>query len=234
MQQVAVVIPIYQTTLSETEQISLRQCNRVLGKYPIIVIAPEHLNTDFLAAFLDAYTVISFPASYFKSPKTYNHLLVSEFFYQQFIPFEYILIYQLDAYVFEDQLAAWCDKGYDYIGAPKLKMEHVHGKQKLFSEPILMNGGLSLRNVRSIIRYIRYYGYFFKEWEANEDAMFSFAQKRAYPFRWLLKLPSWQEALAFSVEKNPQTGLNLLGGKLPFGCHAWEKYNPRFWSKYVK
>jgi hypothetical protein len=234
MQQVAVVIPVYQTILSETEQISLRQCNRILGKYPIIIIAPEDLNTDFLAAYLDTYTVIPFEASYFKSPKTYNHLLVSELFYKQFITFEYILIYQLDAYVFEDQLAAWCQKGYDYIGAPKLKLAHAKGKQTLFSEPILMNGGLSLRNVKSIIRYIRYYGYFFKEWKANEDAMFSFAQKRAYPFRWLLKLPSWQEALAFSVEKNPQTGFNLLGGKLPFGCHAWEKYNPRFWSNYVK
>lgn len=234
MQQVAVVIPVYQPTLSETEQISLRQCNRVLGNYPIVIIAPENLNTDFLAAYLDSYTVITFPASYFNSTKTYNHLLVSELFYQKFISFEYILIYQLDAYVFADQLADWCNKGYDYIGAPKLKLEHVKGGRNLCSEPILLNGGLSLRNVKSLLRYIRIYGYFFNSWLANEDAMFSFAQRRAYPFRWLLKLPSWQEALAFSVEKNPQTGLTLLSGKLPFGCHAWEKYNPNFWRTYIK
>ena len=234
MQQVAVVIPVYQRNLAESEQISLQQCQRVLGNYPICIVAPENLDTDFIATYIDHYTVIRFPDTYFLSPKTYNHLLVSEGFYQAFISFEYILIYQLDAYVFEDKLSTWCEKGYDYIGAPKLKKEHLSNKRSLLGEPILMNGGLSLRKVKSILRYIRYYGFFFKTWKANEDAMFSFAQRRAYPFRWLLKLPSWQEALAFSIEKNPQIGIQILGGELPFGCHAWEKYNPSFWRKYIR
>lgn len=233
MQQVAVVIPVYQAKLSTNEQMSLRQCQKVLGKHPIIIVAPDELNTEFLDAYIQTYKVVRFPAKYFMSPKTYNHLLVSEAFYHAFFGFEYILIYQLDAYVFDDQLLDWCNKGYDYIGAPKLKKEHLAGKDSLFSAPILMNGGLSLRNVKSILRYIRYYGYFFKEWKANEDAMFSFAQKRSYPFRWLLKLPNWREALAFSVEKNPEIGIELLGGKLPFGCHAWEKYSPKFWKKFI-
>jgi hypothetical protein len=234
MQQVAIIIPVYQATLSKNEQISLRQCQQILGKHPIIIVAPHKLNTDFLAEYIDAYTVIKFPDTYFLSPKTYNHLLVSETFYQAFIAFEYILIYQLDAYVFEDQLLAWCQKGYDYIGAPKLKKAHFTGDSTLFQEPILMNGGLSLRNVKSLLRYIRYYAYFFNEWKANEDAMFSFAQRRSYPFRWLLKLPTWQDALAFSIEKNPEIGIKLLGGALPFGCHAWEKYSPSFWQNYIR
>jgi len=234
MQQVAIVIPVYQGTLSETEKISLRQCQRVLGQHPIIIICPENLDTNFISDHIEAYSVIRFPTNYFLSPKTYNHLLVSESFYLEFLAYEYILIYQLDAYVFEDKLVAWCHKGYDYIGAPKLKKEHYTGKNSFVSDPILMNGGLSLRNVKSLLRYIRYYGFFFKEWKANEDAMFSFAQHRAYPFRWLLKLPNWREALSFSVEKNPQIGIELLGGDLPFGCHAWEKYNPSFWRKHIQ
>jgi Protein of unknown function (DUF5672) len=233
MQQVAVVIPVYQTKLSKSEQISLRQCQKILGKHPIILVAPEGLNTAFMDEYLQTYKVVRFPDRFFISPKTYNHLLVSEAFYHAFIEFEYILIYQLDAYVFDDQLSAWCNKGYDYIGAPKLKKEHVAGKNSILSAPILMNGGLSLRNVKSLLRYIRYYSYFFKEWKANEDAMFSFAQKRSYPFRWLLKLPNWRIALEFSVEKNPEIGIKLLGGKLPFGCHAWEKYSPKYWSKFI-
>lgn len=233
MQQVAVVIPVYQTKLSTSEQISLRQCQRVLGKHPIILVAPEELNTTFMDEYIESYKVLRFPDRYFISPKTYNHLLVSEAFYHALIEFEYILIYQLDAYVFEDQLLAWCSKGYDYIGAPKLKKEHLAGKDSVFSAPILMNGGLSLRKVKSLLRYIRYYSYFFKEWKANEDAMFSFAQKRSYPFRWLLKLPNWRIALEFSVEKNPEIGIKLLGGKLPFGCHAWEKYSPKYWNQFI-
>ena len=31
-----------------------------------------------------------------------------------------MLIYQLDAYVFKDELLNWANKGYDYIGAPWL------------------------------------------------------------------------------------------------------------------
>jgi hypothetical protein len=233
MQKVAIVIPVYQTTLSETEQISLRQCQQVLGKYPILIAAPSSLNTDFLARFIPDFHVIRFPDTYFKSTKTYNHLLVSTLFYQAFESFEYILIYQLDAYVFEDKLMEWCSKGYDYIGAPKLKKDHLTGEKITIKAPILMNGGLSLRKVKALLRYIRYYNYFFSDWKANEDAMFSFAQRRTYPFRWLLKLPHWKEALSFSIEKNPQIGVKLLGGKLPFGCHAWEKYNPSFWRNYI-
>lgn len=28
------------------------------------------------------------------------------------------MIYQLDAWVFNDELSSWCSLGYDYIGAP--------------------------------------------------------------------------------------------------------------------
>jgi hypothetical protein len=138
-----------------------------------------------------------------------------------------MLIYQLDAFVFEDSLLAWCAKGYDYIGAPKMRKHHISGR---FScQPVLFNGGLSLRKVKPLLRYIRLYQLFFNEWLANEDAMFSFAQRRVYPFRFLLNLPDWKEALAFSIEQNPQTGYKILG-KLPFGCHAWERYEPSFWK----
>jgi hypothetical protein len=75
MQQVAVVIPVYQTKLSTSEQISLRQCQRVLGKHPIILVAPEELNTTFMDEYIESYKVVRFPDRYFISPKTYNHLL---------------------------------------------------------------------------------------------------------------------------------------------------------------
>ena len=32
-----------------------------------------------------------------------------------------MLIYQLDAFVFQDDLAYWCQQNYDYIGAPWLR-----------------------------------------------------------------------------------------------------------------
>ena len=230
MKKVAIVIPIYKSTLTHNEEKSLLQCQRILGKHPIIFVAPNSLNLNFLAKWDIEYSAIRFEDQYFKSPKTYNKLLTNRKFYQAFLNYEFILIYQLDAYVFEDNLLSWCAKGYDYIGAPKLRNHHL--TDKLSCEPIVLNGGLSLRKIKPIIRYITIYNLFFKEWLANEDMMFSFAQKRVYLLRFLLKLPHWKEALSFSIEKNPSISYEILG-KLPFGCHAWERYNPNFWKQFI-
>ena len=230
MEKVAVIIPIYQTQLTPREEVSLRQCISVLGNHPLIFVTPESLDSNFLNSFGIPPQTIRFKDEYFKSTKTYNRLLTSPFFYEAFTNFEYILIYQLDAYVFKDDLLAWCQKGYDYIGAPKLRKHHLNNQTSCI--PVLMNGGLSLRRVKPVLRYIKIYQLFFREWLANEDAMFSFAQKRAWPFRFLLRLPPWKVALAFAFEQNPEITSRLLGN-LPFGCHAWERYNPSFWKKHI-
>jgi hypothetical protein len=230
MEKVAVIIPLYKTTLNQNEVQSLLQCQRILGKHPIIFVAPDSLNLNFLEKWNIHYSAIRFEDQYFKSPQTYNKLLTSRKFYQAFENFEYILIYQLDAYVFEDNLLSWCAKGYDYIGAPKLKKHHLKGK--LSCEPVVLNGGLSLRKIKPILRYLTVYYFFFEAWHANEDMMFSFAQRRVYLFRYFLKLPHWKESLSFSIEKNPEVSYKLLG-ELPFGCHAWERYNPTFWKQFI-
>lgn len=231
MEKVAVVIPLYKSTLNENEIKSFVQCLSVLGQHPLRFITPKSLDVRFLSKWIENYEVIRFDDSYFKSPKTYNKLLTDKSFYEAFIHYEYMLIYQLDAFVFEDQLLQWCEKGYDYIGAPKLKKSHLKNRNSL--SPVIMNGGLSLRKVKPILRYLNVYYLFFKAWPANEDMMFSFAQRRVYFLRFLLKLPNWKEALSFSIEKNPKTAYKILG-KLPFGCHAWERYNPSFWKPFIK
>jgi hypothetical protein len=230
MEKVAVIIPLYKSQLSHCEEISLRQGLSVLGKHPILFVAPQTLDLSFLQTYIDPIEVVRFDDKYFKSPKTYNKLLTNTSFYAAFSRFEYMLIYQLDAFVFEDNLQAWCDKGYDYIGAPKLRKHHLNNQYSC--EPVVFNGGLSLRKIKPILRYLRIYHLFFSEWLANEDMMFSFAQRRVYPLRFLLKLPTWKEALAFSIEKNPQLAYEQIK-KLPFGCHAWERYNPRFWEQFI-
>jgi hypothetical protein len=45
-----------------------------------------------------------------------------------------------------------------------------------------------------------------------------------------LKIPTLEEAVAFSFELEPEWAFVLNGSKLPFGCHAW--WGPRqveFW-----
>ncbi|HEV7351231.1 DUF5672 family protein [Telluribacter sp.] len=239
---VAVVIPIYKSDLSAAEKASLRQCLQVLSAYPLIVVKPAGLVLDSLQQEYPALQFRSFEDQFFSSIVGYNELLVSLTFYKAFTDFEYILIYQLDAYVFRDELPHWCAKGYDNIGAPSLEPDELSQlpaeAQETYatvlteSHPVL-NGGLSLRRIPAIIRYLRIYNAFYTRWPGNEDKLFSLDARRLAPMKFFIKLPSWQEALAFSFEKSPAASYALNNRQLPFGCHAWERYDPEFWKPFI-
>jgi len=239
----AIVIPIYQAALTIAEKASLMQCMQVLSAYPIKIVKPVELNLDHLKNEYPSVELLSFADEYFSGTAGYNKLLTSVDFYQSFISYNFILIYQLDAFVFRDELAEWCKKGYDYIGAPSLHQEEFNvlpaESKEVYSDAlsqnrIVLNGGLSLRKVSAFIRYLKIYNFFYPAWLGNEDMLFSQEATRLIPMKLFLKLPSWQEALHFSFEKSPRATFELTGRKLPFACHAWERYDPEFWSEYIK
>ena len=229
----AVVIPFYKNSLSTFEKISLDQCRKILKNYPIYFALPKSIQADYLEK---DDQVIYFEDHCFASIDSYNELVSSIEFYEKFILYDYVLFHQLDAYIFKDELKEWCLKGFDYIGAPKLKRKHFKEKSPIqwpVFDPILFNGGLSLRRIKPIIQYLKVYHLLYSRWPGNEDMLFSCYSKRIFPLRFMLKLPTWREGLAFAFEKNPQISFHLLGDSLPFGCHAWEKYNPEFWKKFI-
>jgi hypothetical protein len=119
---VAVVIPIYKDVPTEQEIVSLTQCLKTLSNYPIVFIAPAKLNFKWYSQFCSDYNVkielLTFENEYFASIEGYNRLMLSAQFYLKFLSYKYILIYQLDAFVFKDELEYWCKSNYDYIGAP--------------------------------------------------------------------------------------------------------------------
>ncbi|MCK5681152.1 hypothetical protein KAI46_10130 [bacterium] len=71
--------------------------------------------------------------------EAYNKLLVFPGFWDAFPSFEYMLIAQLDAFVFRDNLDEWCRKGYAYIGAPWLNGFGA-------------NNTLSIQNIRKLLQ----------------------------------------------------------------------------------
>src|ERR1700759_4138843 len=100
--KVAVVIPIYRNNLSNLEFIALQQCRKVLGNYPTIIAKPHHLKLSQQINDTINAAAESFDDSYFKDIAGYNRLMLAEEFYGRFLDYEYILIYQLDAFVFKD------------------------------------------------------------------------------------------------------------------------------------
>jgi len=259
----AVVIPIYQTSISTLEEIALKQCRSILSTHDIIVVKPETLNlTDCETDLSFITSQISFNDHFFEGIKGYNALMLSADFYSSFFNYEYILIYQLDAFVFKNDLDQWCAEGWDYIGAPWFRKKQFPGAFKNFKERIrcylhrrynflnkdglpdserqmtnqVGNGGLSLRSVNR----------FHQLCISNQNLISSYLEKETSHYNedifWSLELnrktkklriPPMEKALYFAVETEPERAFKLMNNELPFGCHAWDK-NLDFWRPYIK
>ena len=142
---VAVVVPFYKPTLTPDEEISIRHLRRFLGSYDKFLVTPESLRTDY-----PDFEIKRFKDKFFASRVGYNKLVLSPRFYQAFSDYKYILIYQLDALVFSDQLREWCASDLDYVGAPWLRNETVPAEG--FSR--VGNGGFCLRKVESALKVL--------------------------------------------------------------------------------
>lgn len=236
MKQVAVVIPLYKPTLTDAERLSLTQAKNVLGNYPTVFVCPDNLLIDSYLELIPDAKVKRFSDDCFKNIEGYSRLLLSPFFYEQFLDFEYVLIYQTDAYVFKDELTEWCNKGYDYVGAPWTERPPLtKGKPLIDIQGWFVgrvgNGGLSLRKVRSHRNNIRFFRPILRFMEKNEDMFWGLFIDFLNPF---FKKPTGQEALHFAFEMNPRKAFEQTNNQLPFGVHAWEKYDKEFWEEFIK
>lgn len=172
-----IVIPIYKNILSEYEIISLKQCCAILGNHPVIFVTYDKLDCTAYNTICNganiSYKYEYFNKIYFSGISGYNALLLSKKFYMRFINFEYMLIYQLDSYVFKDELEYWFKKGYDYIGAPWIRLNTSKTKPEFYDPPVIGNGGFSLRNIKkffvlhnikmSIISFIHLFQSFYND-----------------------------------------------------------------------
>ena len=107
---IVIVIPVYKRELSENERISLEQCVNILSDYALVIVKPESLSIDNWMMKYPLLKTESFADQYFKGIRAYNRLVLSEEFYQRFSDYKYMLIYQLDAYVFSAFIFAFSRK----------------------------------------------------------------------------------------------------------------------------
>lgn len=240
--EVAVVIPIYKEHLNDNEIISLDRCLKILGDHPIVVISPEGLSFDDIPLLLSHKVGRKFfPNHYFEGISGYNKLMLNTEFYKSFLDYRYILIYQLDAFVFSDQLLAWCSMSYDHIGAPWIGVDFVEAYNrtplaKLWQllgakKRVVGNGGFSLRKTRTFMFSLMATKHRVGTWNGAEDMFFSFLVPKYLPF---IKTPDFESALKFAFELEPSECLKQNNNELPFGCHAWERYDIEFWRPIFK
>lgn len=262
--KVCVVIPVHRPDPSTYELISFKQCYSVLGNHPIKVVAPEGMNVDTYRNTVSAeIEVIYIKPSWLSSISQYNKLKVSRFFYALFQNYEYLLTYELDAFVFEDQLLYWCRQDYDYIGAPWFKdFGNANSNREIMA---VGNSGFSLRKIKSIQKVLNEF-YFHPVFNykltliekiqerlsfpyrkiknlgeenytiqtyfnSSEDLFFSFDVPKLFPE---FRIAPIEKALQFSFEVSPEVTFELNNNKLPFGCHAWWRYNVEFWHPHIQ
>jgi hypothetical protein len=254
---VCVVIPIYKSEFSQEERVSFIRFLKVLGHFDTKIVCPKGLRLPLEVKTTPKLKIERFDPVYFRNIAGYNDLLLSKTFYARFLKYNYILIYQLDAYVFQDQLVKWCNEGYDYIGAPWFDDYGDGSKgESLFA---VGNGGLSLRHVKNhyntlqnqnLFQRIRDYFWclrsgkpctllgslrytscqqFINSIDFNEDIFWSL---HAVKFNDDFQVCPVNKAMSFSFENGPKILFELNQKKLPFGCHKWEN-KMDFWSEFI-
>ena len=255
-ERVKVVVPIYSKSLPERERKSLQQTVKMLGRYPIILLAPEGLDIAAITSEFPTCEVMRVTDEWLGSKNGiagYNRMCLSREFYEMFADCDYMLICQTDGWIFRDELEEWCNKGYDYVGAPWPKRKKYNNpiikcflkvSKALFSSPTHLlrqdgfdkvgNGGLSLRKIDSFIEACDRYATIIDHFKShqgtryNEDWFWAIIPKEFH-------YPTVREALRFSWDVKPELCYEMAGGKLPFGCHGWTKEHMyRFWQPIIE
>lgn len=263
--KVAVVIPVYKEfgKLTASEMLSLMQIRSVLSTRDLFFIYPQFVSIkEYLQVFLPLkVTPVLIEDKYFGNHKRANKLCVNPDLYINFTAYEYMLLHELDAYVFSDQLDYWCSQGLDFVGAPWFAGYH---KPKLPLRFIgVGNGGFSLRKVKSFLdishnrsfvnlhRSMKHVYDFLKGDNHKMIRQFLLINSFLKIIRvlaghedefWGLTVPKFykwfkvavpHQAMRFSFEVMPRELFRLNNNELPFGCHGWEKYDPVFWESYI-
>ncbi len=256
VKDIVIIIPLYKNDLTYYERLSLNRTLLILQRYDFVFVKSNSFRPDFDAIIqnknvLRQYTVENFEDHFFQSVKGYNKLLISEGFYERFRHKKYMLICQLDVYIFRDELLDWMNKGFDYLGSPwpaseihqlqkthlKRKLKYIRNVMKVVNflffnkrDYTIGNGGLSLRKVRKCLSFLRSHSGYATKWKANEDVFWSMLAPILNPF---FRIPNLKQGLGFAFESDPSYFYRLNQNRLPFGTHAWEKHEPEFWQPLI-
>lgn len=250
---VIVVIPIYRLP-NELEAAALQNNMKVLAAYPVVFLKPEGLD---IAPLLKQYPQAGEVAVSDEWLGTkcgiagYNRMMMSAEFYDLFSDYDYLFICHVDAWMFRDELASWCRRGYDHVAAPwptRPRYTRFPLKQylqlKLWLKPRgkvlhcqmfgrIGNGGLSLRRVRAFrdacVKYKDEAERFLAKNHAlyNEDLFWALVPTE-------LQLPTVKEALTFSFDLKPWLCYEQNHRQLPMACHGFNKpERTAFWQSHI-
>lgn len=258
--KVVILIPTHRPNLTDEDKISLAHLKKHLSKYDTFFVIPRNISSKTFTTY--GYKVKKVDNKFFGTLRRANEALLNKKFYEYFQEYNFMLIYQLDVLVFSNQLEKWVNSGYDFIAAPWFRPVIGFFSHKKGLPSSGGNGGFSLRNIQKAIKVLDIVNgsakrttknpYTRKLWfllavltgkshhvwlnapadnyPFNEDGFWSYEAPKYDPG---YKVASFKEALKFGFERYPEKCFELNGHKLPFGAHAWKKYDETFWKPYI-
>jgi hypothetical protein len=119
----------------------------------VFLVFPEDLDVQKYTEIFPALILKPFSRHHFENIKTFNRFKIQPYLYESFAEYEFLLFYELDSFVFKDDLNKWCKKNYDYIGAPWFEGFFDSNEDSEFIG--VGNGGFSLRKTASAIKVSR-------------------------------------------------------------------------------
>lgn len=259
MSDYCIVIPVYKETLDCVEEISLKRLYKVLieDEMPsnmddyrywtepdVYLVYPEGMDISEYKKIYPSLLEKTFDPKYFKSTATYSQLCISYDFYNRFKSYEYMLIYQLDCYIFKDEISEWCNKGYDYIGGPILSTDcgwdtvkkSRQGKEQW--TPYVGNGGLSLRKISTFMDITNPNGELMQTYFKDSDVLKNVIFEDKFFCNDLfniydLEVPNWIEACNFALDMSVDVVYDIFKmNPQPMGIHSVDK-NIRWWKKII-
>lgn len=258
--RVVIVIPTHLPNLTSDDKISLSHLKRYLGKYDMFFVIPNRISSKTFISM--GYKVKKVDNNFFGTIRRANEMYLNKRFYETFKTYDFMLIYQLDALVFSNKIEKWVNSGYDYIAAPWFRPIVGFLSHKEGYPPSGGNGGFSLRNIQKSLKILdivnksatrtsknslkRKLWFLLTLLQGKSHKIWLKAPADNYPFNedgfWSLEAPKYDHtykvapfkvALQFGFEKFPRKCFELNNRQLPFGCHAWTKYDREFWEKYL-
>lgn len=229
-------VPVYRDRMTPLETVCLLRL-RHFFREDVVLIAPENLDLDAYLSLWPELRCERFDPAYFSSVLSYNKLMLEPQLYGRFRSHEWLLIHQLDAFLFHGDLQRFCEMPFDYFGAPWLPAQLVHPfihkgyLLKLFGTRVSVgNGGLSLRRLRPTLELLSASFAKPQHWIANEDGFFAYWGLKSRKFRTC----PLDVAARFAFEVQPEALYALNGNTLPLGCHGLPKYSQKFYAELMK
>lgn len=261
------VVPLYRPCLTEDEALSLVITHaRAVGVAALKILHPPAI-AGFVARLQGwfskehpdrfSFESLEVPSEYFQGVSAYSKLLLSEFFYELLVDYEWLFIVQLDALLLSDQLVPWLSMPYSYIGAPWFVGldQPIKPLQPLGGG----NGGFSLRRIADCLDVLRYRGNLYRplrrmeritlphqRWRAEIRACrhistHSNALDKLDLFEdvfWSFVAPEMNSrfsvapfsvSASFAVETEPRFFF-AQSQDPPLGCHGYRRHDPMFWD----